>query len=86
MNMIENFLTMYDTCKRARPPEQCRELVKSAVPSMVGLHLRGYDLCLRGLAPERCRELFSPAQDVSRTPVLAFAAGAIVGLLLGRLL
>lgn len=84
MNLADRFLTLYDGCKQARSPEECRQVVINAVPTVMRSYLGAYDSCLRLFKPETCRKVFAPTRE--RSGLIAFAAGAASGFLLSRLL
>lgn len=80
--LAENFLKMYDTCKRTQSPEQCRNLVMAATPKMVQGYLISYDTCLKAFTPETCRKWLAPSK--TRAIVIALGIGAALGFLIGR--
>ncbi len=82
MSMAAQFLSMYDSCKRARSPETCRQVVARSVPAMVDTYLTAYDGCLQAFTIEKCRSIFAPGRSANRP--LWFFAGLGLGLLLFR--
>jgi hypothetical protein len=41
VNMPDQFLGIYDSCKRSRTQENCRSVVQQAAPDMIDFHHRG---------------------------------------------
>lgn len=83
MSFADKFLTLYDNCKRTRPPGECRDHVIAAAPALIKTYLITYDACSRALGRDACRKVFAPAKREG-VPLWALAVAAGVGYLIGR--